>query len=298
MVCTRVAGWALGASLLLAAADPIAAFAGSAGMGLPCSGVRATCPTAQWAMVMTAGKKSAVTKALQKTTGALTVSVEFAKPTDKVLSDLELALLSMQLRKTNAASLWTADVELLSRVAAEQKTAKGNFPGPMPLIFNGDSAHLEAAASAGAGAVVLGAGEQDKAASASRLGLDVIWAIDSADEAGPLVAAGIGKAFLLKSGGALDLVEALPKEALKIASIASMQSDNAEISTGRELGRAGCKAVLMEKAVVGDSEDVHYTSFCIDGITSKASSEFKITGVRSLTKKFNVVWLTRVELTC
>jgi hypothetical protein len=44
--------------------------------------------------------------------------------------------------------------------------------------------------------------------------------------------------------------------------------------------------VLREKAVVGDSEDVHYTSFCIDEITSKASSEFKITGVRSLTKQF------------
>jgi len=48
---------------------------------------------------------------------------------------------------------------------------------------------------------------------------------------------------------------------------------------GRELAAAGCKAVLMEKAVVGDSEDVHYTSFCVDGLTSKASSEFKITGM-------------------
>lgn len=125
------------------------------------------------------------------------------------------------------------------------------------------------------------------------------------------------------------------QEALKIASLESMQPNNAEISTGRyvackgrsrtcqlarapkfapqcrltdvcmrgvyaracalvcvcvvctgtlslagrELAAAGCKAVLMEKAVVGDSEDVHYTSFCVDGLTSKASSEFKITGM-------------------
>ena len=50
----------------------------------------------------------------------------------------------------------------------------------------------------------------------------------------------------------------------------------------RELAVAGCKAVLMEKAVVGDSEDVPYTSFCIEGLTSKASSEFKITGVEGM----------------
>ena len=116
-----------------------------------------------------------------------------------------------ELRKFKAASVWTGDVELLARVAAEQKSAKGNFPGPCPVVFNGNSADLEAAAAAGAGAVVLGAGDQDKAESASKLGLDVIWAIDSAEEAGPLVDAGLGGTFLLKSSEALDLVGLLPK---------------------------------------------------------------------------------------
>lgn len=210
----------LGASLLLAAAEMGAAFVGSTGGEMTGAGrvaraggragVRCRAP---WSMVLAAGKKGAVTKALQKATGALTVSVEFAKAKDKELSELELTTLSMQLRKFKTASVWTADLELLSRIAAEQKSAKGNFPGPCPVIFNGDSSDLEAAAAAGAGGVVLGAGEQDKAESAKKLGLEVIWAIDSAQiqQAGPLVDAGLGTAFLLKSSEALDLVGALPK---------------------------------------------------------------------------------------
>jgi hypothetical protein len=59
----------------------------------------------------------------------------------------------------------------------------------------------------------------------------------------------------------------------------AMQADNAEIAMGRELAAAGCKAVLVQEACVGDSEDLHYTDFCIKGLTSKASSEFKITGM-------------------
>ena len=69
------------------------------------------------------------------------------------------------------------------------------------------------------------------------------------------------------------------QDALKIAAVSSMQTDNAEITLGRELAAAGCKAVMMKDACVGDSEDLHYTSFCIEGLTSKASSEFKITGM-------------------
>ena len=46
----------------------------------------------------------------------------------------------------------------------------------------------------------------------------------------------------------------------------------------RELATAGCKSVVLEQALVGDGEDVPYTSFCIEALTSKASSEFKITG--------------------
>jgi hypothetical protein len=43
----------------------------------------------------------------------------------------------------------------------------------------------------------------------------------------------------------------------------AMQADNAEIAMGRELAAAGCKAVLVQEACVGDSEDLHYTVFCI-----------------------------------
>ena len=204
----------LGASLMLAAADPAAAFMSAPGVGVaavrqphlrPCRRVAAS------VSMVAAGKRGPVLKALKKPTGALTVSVELSKPAETKLSELELTTLSMQLRKFKAASMWTADLEMLAGVAAEQKTAKGNFPGPCPLIFNGDSTEIEAAAASGAAAVVLGAAEHDKAEAASKLGLEVIWSVDNVDEVAPIVDAGFGDAFILKASCALDLVASLPK---------------------------------------------------------------------------------------
>ena len=165
----------------------------------------------------------------------------------------------MQLRKFKTAAIWTADLDALAGFAKEQKAAKGNFPGPCPIIYNGNSEHLAAAAERGANAVVLGAGEMSKAEAAGKLGLEVIWSVSSAEEARPIVDAGAGEAFLMDELVARDLVRALPKEALKIAVVGAMQPDNAEIASGRALAVAGCKAVLVQKACVGDSEDLHYT---------------------------------------
>lgn len=218
-------------------------------------------------------------KALWKPTGATTVSVEFKRAKDSTLSELELNVLSMQLRKFKAAAIWTPDLDSLAGFATEQKAAKGNFPGPCPVIFNGDSSQLEAAAFAGANAVVLSVGDLDKAEAAHKLGLEVVWSVSSAHEVSSIVEAGVGQAFLVEQANASDLLDAIPKDAVKIAAVGSMQAGNVEISTGRDLAAAGCKAVLLKEACVGDSEDVQYTSFAIEGLTSKASSEFKITGM-------------------
>ena len=172
------------------------------------------------AMAAVSAKKSGpMSKALKKPTGATTVSVEFNKVSSSTMSDLELNVLSMQLRKFKAASVWTADLEVLAKFASEQKTAKGNFPGPVPLIFNGDGAQLEAAAAAGASALVLDVEELARAEAAAKLGLEVIWSVSSADAAGRIVNAGLGDAFLVHASVARDLVGALPKDSLKIAAV-------------------------------------------------------------------------------
>jgi hypothetical protein len=269
--------------LMLAAAGPqaAAAFAGPPALRAPPSSCArgARQGTCSLAMAAATAKRGPVAKALKKPTGALTVSFEFCTTKDKALSELGLSTLSMQLRKNKAAAVWTADLDSLAGFAAEQKTAKGNFPGPLPLIFNGDTTQLEAAASAGASAVVLSSSELAEAEAATKLGMEVVWAVESKEDVGAIVDAGLGDAFLIKEANAQELAAALPKDAVKIAALESMQADNNEIQAGRALSAAGVKSVLMEVACVGDAEDVPYANFCIQGMTSKASSEFKITGM-------------------
>lgn len=198
---------ALSGVLLLLVASPVAGFAvGSLPRLSYCAYRSGSCVA-----IMQAGKRGPVSKALQKPTGATTVSVEFKKGKSSKMSELESNTLSMQLRKFKTSAVWTADLDMLSLFSAEQKAAKGNFPGPVPLIFNGDSADLESAASAGAGGIVLRAGELDKAEAAGKYGMEVIWEVGSAEEAGAIVDAGLGDAFLLQEADAKELIAALPK---------------------------------------------------------------------------------------
>jgi len=221
-------------------------------------------------------KRGPVAKALWKPTGATTVSVEYIRADGSDQSELELDVNSMQLRKLKTAAIWTSDLDALAGFAKEQRKAKGNFPGPCPVIWSGDSAEAEAAAASGASAVVLRASDLTHADTIGKLGLEVIWSVASEQEVESVVAAGLGSAFLVEGP---ELVAALPKDAVKVAAVPSMLEDNAEITMGRDLAAAGCKALLLREACVGDAEDVPYTGFAIEGLTSKASSEFKITGM-------------------
>ena len=265
--------------LVAAGFHEVDAFVGTPRPAVACRARAAAQRPGSCSLEMAAGKRGPVAKALKKPTGALTVSFEFSKTAEHTLSELALTTLSMQLRKNKAAAVWTADLDSLAGFAAEQKTARGNFPGPLPVIYNGDTAQLDAAATAGASAVVLNAGDLDKAEAVSKLGMEIVWSVASEDDVGPIVDAGFGDAFLLAEANAQELATVLPKDAVKIAAMDSMQPDNAEIEAGRAIAAAGVKSVLMEKACVGDSEDLHYANFCIQGMTSKASSEFKITGM-------------------
>ena len=83
-------------------------------------------------------------KTLSPKSKALTVSVEYTGNLD----DLALAQLSSSLRKVDAATLWTPSVASVAALYKEQDTAKGDFPGPCPVIFNGDSASVPEAIAA------------------------------------------------------------------------------------------------------------------------------------------------------
>jgi hypothetical protein len=62
-----------------------------------------------------------------------------------------------------------------------------------------------------------------------------------------------------------------------------MQDGGAEIETGKEFKSMGFASVLVKNACVGDKEDVDYASFVVSGMTSKASKEFKFSGLTGST---------------
>jgi hypothetical protein len=70
---------------------------------------------------------------------------------------------------------------------------------------------------------------------------------------------------------------------LWIAAVNAMQPDGAEIANGKEYKTRGCGSILVRNACIGDSEDTEYAQFCVGGFTSKASSEFKFSGLTGST---------------
>ena len=77
---------------------------------------------------------------------AVSVSIEYSGAADAI-DDL-----SQELRKAKAAAIWCDDVDAVRCFATEQATAKGDFPGPLPVVYTG--ADRQNAMDAGAAAVV------------------------------------------------------------------------------------------------------------------------------------------------
>lgn len=236
-------------------------------------------------------------KALKKRNGALTISVEYVAPArDDDVADVEtsdmmatsdrrlsalgrserLSLLSGKLREADVAAIWTADVEAVAGFVVEQHSARGDFPGPCPVIFNGDFSLAQAAIDAGADGVVLTPAHLESAASVG--GTEIIWQVANASDVKHIVDTGQGRAFLMPAEVAAGLIKSLPSDAVSIAVIDAMQEGEVEIAQGRKLAAAGCNSVLVRGACVGDVEDLAYTRFAVKGLTSKRSSTFAIDG--------------------
>ena len=221
-------------------------------------------------------------KTLSPKSKALTVSVEYTGNLD----DLALAQLSSSLRKVDAATLWTPSVASVAALYKEQDTAKGDFPGPCPVIFNGDSASVPEAIAAGASAVVLSTVDLQMAALINA-NVDVLWRISSHDDVLRVVDAGLGEAagFVLDGSWALELGfmrPTFPADAVVVAKFEAMQAENGEIRSGRALASevdGNIRSLLLSGACVGDDEDLQYSRFAIAQLRSKMSSEFRIDGL-------------------
>ena len=241
---------------------------------------------------MSVGKKRpAISKAFKKPTGALTVSLEYSRVDSSKYSENDLTVLSMQLRKAKAAAVWTASLDDLAIIAEEQQSAKGNFPGPCPVIFypylgSPSEEQVRIAAETGATAVTLRCGATDAAIKADSCGLEVIWDVRTVEEIKQAVDLGKGLNFLINGLDAVEggfaLLDALPIGAV---SVSSVDCHNNEIVAGRELAQAGCRSLLVRQACIGDHNwDLRYARFAIDSLTSKANPNFQINDISASSK--------------
>ena len=217
-------------------------------------------------------------RALKKVSGALTISAECASA-----AGVDLPLLSSALRKCDVATLWTSDLACVESFVDEQESARGDFPGPCPVVFDGPAAQAAAAAAAGAAAVVLDAEQREHA---SALGaVDVLWRVSSAAEAQSIADAGLAAAAFVVPGdaaaaaAAAETLAALPEGAFAVVSLEAMSDGDAEIDAGRQLAAAGAAAVVLRSACVGDDEDVPYCQHAVKELMSKQSREFRIGGL-------------------
>ena len=234
---------------------------------------------------------------LKKPSKVLTVGVEYSPEGSGDRGDEPseggLEVLSMKLRQQAKVSfIVCGDLASIRQYSAEQETARGNFPGPVPIVFHADNASTPPTelVEAGAAAVVIDAGTEEArsaAESASSTGLETIWKVSTAEQARQVLESTDDRAdvFLLDDASTIsEITEALPTSSLSIGVLHEpMQEDGAEIETGKEFKSMGCASVLVKKACVGDKEDIDYASFVVSGLTSKASKEFKFSGLTGST---------------
>eukprot|EP00986_Skeletonema_menzelii_P011557 scaffold5993_cov157-Skeletonema_menzelii.AAC.6 len=227
----------------------------------------------------------------------VSIGVEYAR-LNKELSDGDLKILSMQLRRSaKAAAVWSSDVESIAKLVKEQESARGDFPGPLPVIYSGplsDATAVKTVVSGGVTAVVANYGETlDEAVTSLLSDVGIIWKVSSLDEMKELQAENVGSVILLSKeaipasvdDASDELAENLSnhKSIVTIAQIQSMMPANAEIQLGKHLAKLGISSLVLEDACVGDEEDVKYTAYAIEELQKKSSSQFSMTGLTGST---------------
>lgn len=254
--------------------------------------------TALFMSTITGGGAPILKSLLKKPSKVLTVGVEYLPPA--VLGDDNLDVFSMKLRQQAKVSFVVcADLASIRMLANEQETAKGNFPGPLPLVYdcsdNQAGVDVEAVSKVGATAIVVDASDEDgakalaKSSSSSDGSIETIWKVSGPEIAKSVLewteeTADVFWLDTIETETAEKIVEVLPKSSTVIGIVDEpMQADGAEIQQGKNFKTLGCASVLVKMACVGDKEDIDYASFVVGGLTSKASSEFKFSGLTGST---------------
>jgi len=220
---------------------------------------------------------------LKKPSKVLTVNVEVG---DSIPKD-DLELLSMQLRNSKVTSLWTQSKSPIASLVKEQETARGNFPGPCPVVYFGEiSSNIDEVLDAGVRTIVVPAEAAERMLEdPDRLGsTEVVWKVSSVEEATSIMSATNQQAdaFWIDSHDQFEeIASCLPEDSLLVYAVDAMQSDEGEITQAKSKKLAS--SILVRDACVGDQEDLPYAQYLVSKCTSKASSEFSFSGLTGST---------------
>lgn len=225
----------------------------------------------------------------------VSVGIEYTSSSDDV------SILSMQLRKLNARAIYTSNMEALQKFAKEQSSAAGDFPGPVPVVYNGDS--WRDAVDSGADLIVIDCNDSfnNRDLISINQNVGVIWKVSQMSQIQDVIDKEIGNVFLLsddllfgdkndRNNSNIDMdqlkqqLSTVPESAVLIAQLPSMLPENAELSLGKSLNSTNrFTSLLFKNSCVNDEEDIKYASFVIEGISKKSSSTFSMTGLTGST---------------
>eukprot|EP00282_Hemiselmis_andersenii_P037340 CAMPEP_0169435322 /NCGR_PEP_ID=MMETSP1042-20121227/5002_1 /TAXON_ID=464988 /ORGANISM="Hemiselmis andersenii, Strain CCMP1180" /LENGTH=369 /DNA_ID=CAMNT_0009545959 /DNA_START=51 /DNA_END=1156 /DNA_ORIENTATION=+ len=255
----------------------------------------------------TAPKK--VSKALKKPTGALTVVIEYKNTEGNGKEgSLDFEGFSTNIRKDKAACV-VADISTerglaeLEVLFKEQSKAKGNFPGPCPLIASGDITTLEMAAKAKAagadGVYVPFSAAEGLLGGCHAIGLEVIVEVESESEVEAAIAFGAKMLCVAKgedADGQVAMRGEIPKDVVALAALPGRafggpaalfekeEAETAEDEDVAEILQAGFKlrdakfnGIVVKEACTNadDREETTYARWLSSQLNSKRSNAYQ-----------------------
>lgn len=243
----------------------------------------------------TSSKSDAVLKALRKRSGAKTVGVELDLDREVTKTDLELLSIAARKGRSSVLSLDLSSLPLslptplqtLRLLVAEQEAAKGEFPGPCPLLARipskVTSLQVAEVAAAGVKGVVFAAAPHDDGElralcqACSAVGTSAIVEVCSTTEVASAIEAG-AKGVCVRGVASVEdaiaLHSSIPKDVVALTAIPSQQKGGQEVEDFRELMRGAPYdgVLMMGAAEVG--EDDGYLTYVLDTLQSKKSSQY------------------------
>ncbi|EKX47482.1 hypothetical protein GUITHDRAFT_137633 [Guillardia theta CCMP2712] len=242
-------------------------------------------------------------KALKKASGAVSVAIEFSRhpnADDGALHGVEFRQFSLKMRREKAGAIFVnadskSGLQDCEKFVEEQLSAKGSFPGPLPVVRTGEvtsSRQVAEAKAAGVEGVLVpmsSASLEEVKKACSALGIEVLTLVRSKEECESAVASG-SKIICVEAATveeATAIRELIPKDCAAVACLNSRMSgapedvfsalkdENAEIEMLKFASalKPAFNAIIAQKAVLSVTHrgETFFGSWLLESLLSKKS---------------------------